>query len=398
MIDIPKVSLSKLLQLERRSVEVIPDAEYAEIGIYCFGKGIFHKTPRKGFEVGDKSLFLVKEGDFILQITFAWEGAVALASSLDDGMYCSTRFPTFRIDKNQCFPQYLLNYFRTPAGIDQLVKISPGSAGRNRVLSLKRIPEVFVPLPPLDEQRRIVARIEELAAKVEEARGLRRQSAEEAEALFCSGIERVITELSETSENQHLINVVETERGISYGVVLTGTPQLQEHGVPTLRAGNLQKFQIILHNIKYIAPELEAKYQRTRLHGNELLLRIRGGLGEVAVCPSEMIGGNVSREIAVIPFTEKVLPKYGMYVLSAPCNQIKMKAHLRGTSYVGINLKDVRMLSIPLPPLPEQHRIVAYLDNLQSKVDALKRLQAETAAELDALLPSILDKAFKGEL
>ena len=48
--------------------------------------------------------------------------------------------------------------------------------------------------------------------------------------------------------------------------------------------------------------------------------------------------------------------------------------------------------------MEEQHRIVAHLDNLQTKVDALKRLQAETATELDALLPSVLDKAFKGEL
>jgi len=53
---------------------------------------------------------------------------------------------------------------------------------------------------------------------------------------------------------------------------------------------------------------------------------------------------------------------------------------------------------IPVPPLPEQHRIVAYLEELQAKVDALKRLQTETATEQDALLPSILDKAFKGEL
>jgi type I restriction enzyme S subunit len=53
---------------------------------------------------------------------------------------------------------------------------------------------------------------------------------------------------------------------------------------------------------------------------------------------------------------------------------------------------------IPVPPLPEQRRIVAYLDVLQAKVDALRRLQAETSAELDALLPAVLDKAFKGEL
>jgi type I restriction enzyme S subunit len=49
-------------------------------------------------------------------------------------------------------------------------------------------------------------------------------------------------------------------------------------------------------------------------------------------------------------------------------------------------------------PLPEQCRIVAYLDELQAKVEALRRLQAETGAEMDALLPAVLDKAFKGEL
>ena len=57
-----------------------------------------------------------------------------------------------------------------------------------------------------------------------------------------------------------------------------------------------------------------------------------------------------------------------------------------------------RSARIALPPLAEQRRIVAELDALQAEVDALKRLQAETAAELDALLPSILDKVFKGDL
>ena len=59
------------------------------------------------------------------------------------------------------------------------------------------------------------------------------------------------------------------------------------------------------------------------------------------------------------------------------------------------------VMGIPFPsslPVSEQRRIVAELDVVQVEVDSLKRLQAETTAELDALLPSILDKAFKGEL
>ena len=53
---------------------------------------------------------------------------------------------------------------------------------------------------------------------------------------------------------------------------------------------------------------------------------------------------------------------------------------------------------MPAPSLEEQRRMVAYLDGLQAKVDALKQLQSQTQMELDALLPSVLDKAFKGEL
>ncbi len=87
-----------------------------------------------------------------------------------------------------------------------------------------------------------------------------------------------------------------------------------------------------------------------------------------------------------------------MYVMAAPTVQRRMAGQIKGTSYVGLNLKDVRTLKIPAPPLPEQRRVVAQLDALQADVDRLKGLQAETSAELDALLPSILDRAFRGEL
>ena len=63
-----------------------------------------------------------------------------------------------------------------------------------------------------------------------------------------------------------------------------------------------------------------------------------------------------------------------------------------------LNLNDLRAVPVPVPPLPEQHRIVAYLDDLRAKTNMLNALQNETSAELDALMPSILDKAFRGEL
>ena len=392
----PRVSLAELLRLERRPVKVEPTKLYQEIGIYCFGRGVFHKTPRTGLEVGEKDLFLMQEGDFILQVTFAWEGAVAVISQSEDGMYGSTRYPTFRVDGARCNPEFLLNYFKTHEGIQQLVRISPGSAGRNRVLSLKRIPGVMVPLPPLSEQQQVNKRIALISAEIREATKLRQQSAEQARQLLFSCCEGALQRCEKKFPGESLRTLVEPDRGISYGVVQTGSDV--EGGIPTLRAGDLRWFAVNTKTLKRVATELASSYRRTTLRGGELLLRIRGGVGEVAVCPPQMIGGNVSREIAVIPFKPNVNPQFAMYLLAAPTNQARMTGHVKGTSYVGINLKDVRNLMLPLPTLAEQHRVVAELSALETQIDTLRLFQTETSAALDALLPSVLSKAFSGSL
>jgi type I restriction enzyme S subunit len=76
----------------------------------------------------------------------------------------------------------------------------------------------------------------------------------------------------------------------------------------------------------------------------------------------------------------------------------KAWASTTGSAQPTVPLRAIRELPIPVPSLAEQLRIVDELDALQAEVDKLKHLQAETAAELDALLPSILDRAFRGEL
>lgn len=68
------------------------------------------------------------------------------------------------------------------------------------------------------------------------------------------------------------------------------------------------------------------------------------------------------------------------------------------TTQPNINLKNLDKLKIPIPSIKEQKDFVEYLEDIQAQISSLKHLQIQTATELDALLPSILDKAFKGEL
>jgi type I restriction enzyme, S subunit len=95
----------------------------------------------------------------------------------------------------------------------------------------------------------------------------------------------------------------------------------------------------------------------------------------------------------------RIEPRLVALYLNSPSGRAYMqKEKTQMTGQANVNAKKLRAVPIALPSLSEQQLIVAYLDDLQAKVDSLKQLQTETAAELDALLPSVLDRAFKGKL
>ncbi|MFZ2654098.1 MAG: restriction endonuclease subunit S [Victivallales bacterium] len=395
------VSLDDLLQLERRKVKVELEKSYQEIGIYCFGRGIFHKTPRTGFEVGNKDLFLMKEGDFILQVTFAWEGAIAIVSDAENGMYGSTRYPTFRVDETRCVPKFLLNYFKTAEGLQQLVKICPGSAGRNRVLSIKRIPEVQIPLPPLSEQKRIVAQIEELSTQINEARALRQQAIKETEALLTSFRRAAFGETPQSDWvplSNYIRSIVNGKSPATEGRPAT----LDEWAVLKVGAVSFGVFDEKENKalpVSYVVPP------SMEVRPGDFIMSRANTVELVGACalvrktrPKLMLSDKTFR----FDFHEprKILPEYLEQLLKSPPLREQIERGASGTSPTMKNISKEKVLALQIPQfhLPEQRRIVAELDALQAEVDSLKTLQSETSRELDALLPSILDRAFKGEL
>jgi type I restriction enzyme S subunit len=393
----PTVSFGELTRLERRPVDVIADRQYQEIGTYSYGRGIFHKQPRSGLEVGDKDLFLMKEGDLILQVTFAWEGAIALCSKAEDGLYGSVRYPTFRVNEERCFPPFLVKYLCTRQGLDQIGRICPGSAGRNRVLAIKRLPEIMIPLPPLDELRRIVARVEELAGKVEEAKGLKRQGAGEAARLM----------------GKHIADVFSLQQGGSWelgrlGDYVTddcyGTSEKTNddaRGTPILRMGNIQDGRLITRSLKYLHIASKERGKLVLQPGDILVNRTNSAelVGKCAVFDLDGEYGFASYIIRLRLDQARAHPRLVAAYINSPIGRAYMVDEKKQmTGQANVNATTLKKLPLPLPELKSQERIVAALDALQFKLDSVKALQAETAAELDAMLPAILDKAFRGEL
>lgn len=98
------------------------------------------------------------------------------------------------------------------------------------------------------------------------------------------------------------------------------------------------------------------------------------------------------------PLSDLLCPDFLVWYLLAPATQNNIHAGKVETARPNISLADLRNLELPLPPLSEQERVVATLEAYDIEYDRLRSMQEAVAADLDALLPSILDRAFKGEL
>ena len=391
----PTVSLGELIRLERRPVEVVTEHQYQEIGTYSYGRGIFHKTPRSGLEVGNKGLFLMKEGDLILQVTFAWEGAIALCSKADDGLFGSVRYPTFRVNEDRCYTPFLVKYLTTREGLEQIGRICPGSAGRNRVLAIKRLPEVRIPLPPLAEQRRIVSRIEELASKVEEARQLGEQTRTGTKALTTSAAAHVLDRLARSTPKYALRSVVAIRGG---GTPSKDAPHFWGGEIPWITPKDMKR-RALSDAIDHITEIATTESPAKLLDPGAVLVVVRGMiLAHTFPAAVLQAPATINQDMKALIPDKRLLPEYLCTVLWAWNPRVLELVDRSGHDTRKLNTDKLLAFEIPVPSIQEQRCIVAELDALQTKVDSVKALQNETARELDAMLPAILDKAFKGDL
>jgi type I restriction enzyme S subunit len=132
-----------------------PENPYLSIGLRSHGKGTFQRTVEEPDKVMMDTLYRVEEGDLVVNITFAWEGAIAFVPEKDSGGLVSHRFPTYRLKETEVDRGFFRNLIQTKRFVWDLGLISPGGAGRNRVLSQKDFLKQKVHVPSLGVQERV---------------------------------------------------------------------------------------------------------------------------------------------------------------------------------------------------------------------------------------------------
>jgi type I restriction enzyme, S subunit len=231
----PLVPLSEVLSQNKTYIEAPEAKMYPKLSVKLYGKGVVPDTPIDGATLKMKRHQIASGGQVILSEIWGKKGAIGFVPIEGDGALCTSHFFLFDVNRDKLEPEYLQGIFTANYLEDQLNAEAKGTTGYAAVRP-KHLLSACIPLPPLPEQRRIVARIEEFAARIEEVRGLRRQAVEEAKALIGAETTALFSKGKQDGWLvQHLGSLVTDTR---YGTSEKTTDD--SAGTPILRMGNIQ--------------------------------------------------------------------------------------------------------------------------------------------------------------
>ncbi len=334
----------------------------------------------------------VRNGDVLFATIRPTLRRIAIVPEDLDKEICSTGYLVLRPrpELSNRFVFYFLQSQKFMAAMEELQKGASYPAVTDAEVRMQRLP-----IPPLAEQHRIVAILDEAFAGIATAKANVEKSLCDAREVSESISEQVLD--SGGGDELPLESVAADDCSLSYGIVQPGNDL--EGGLPVVRPVDLTRDVITLDGLKRIDPELALGYQRTKLQGGELLLCVRGTTGTVSIAAPELEGANVTRGIVPIRFNpEQVTSPFGYHLMKSAAVQSQIRENTYGTALMQINIGDLRNIKVKIPPLSQQNEIAKRLDTLREEAAHIQSLYTRKLAALDQLKQSLLQRAFSGQL
>jgi type I restriction enzyme S subunit len=330
----------------------------------------------------------------------SWEidakvGGFGIVPDLLDRAIVSSHYFLFVIDEQRLDRRFLDYFIRTPTFRDQVE--AQGSTNYAAIRPADVLGYRMV-LPPLSEQWRVVKQIEDLVGQIREARALRQEATEGALALMGARLGAKFAALAKSFSVEPLSNLASH--------IIDG-PHVTPHylpegvrGIPFVTVKNMVTGTLYLSDLNYISEsDHDIFTRRCKPERGDVLYSKDGATrGRPCLVDTDREFSFFVSVALIKPLRDRLDSRYLVHLLNSNWIKARMEDKSRGDMIPHIVLREIRAFPVPIPPLAEQRSIVSEFDRFQAEVDALKRLQIETAAELDALVPAVLDRAFKGEL
>lgn len=287
------------------------------------------------------------------------------------------------------------------------VFIEKGKGGAQPNISQIILKQHPIPLPPLSEQQRIVERIEELFAKLDEAKERLQEVADSFAVRKAAILHKAFT--GELTKQWRWKNGVsyeswEEKKGEDFFEYVTSGSRgwakyYSDKGSIFIRMGNLNHGTIELDfsDIQYVELPDQVEGQRSKLQKNDILISITADVGMIALVREDM-DAYINQHVALARPKNDLYAEFLAWYFVSDDGLQQMQNKQRGATKIGLGLQDIRSIILKIPTLPEQHEIVRLIDDLLARERAAQQAAEQALASIDLMKKSILARAFRGEL
>jgi type I restriction enzyme S subunit len=372
--------LGDFLERQYDSVTVEDFSKYKRITIKTKGQGIELRDEVEGLEIGTKNQFKVKANQFLLSKIDAMNGAFGIVPEECNEGIITGNFWTYNLDDKIIEREYLRLLCVKQVFTEFSIEASEGTTNR-KYLRENKFLNLPISLPPLAEQQRIVAKIESVKNKIEEIKKLRAEQEIELNNLRYS----IFLELEK-----------------NYSSISIGDVLINQNRSVTIEPDKIYKQVTVSGNHKGVSlrclikgSEIGSK-QYLAKKGDFIISKIDARNAAMGMITEELDEALVTGDFPLFGFNNNINPLFFYHFSNTPYFDNACKEASEGTTNrVRIKMDRFYNIQIPLPPMEEQNRIVSLLE----KLNLIKQShQQQQEIELNQLLPSLLDKAFKGEL
>lgn len=373
------VPMSEVLQLDVDAVEIDATATYEMSGVYGFGRGLFHREPLRGSETTYKRFHRLSVGQVVLSQLKGWEGAIAVVDQANSGRFLSTQFPTFRCDEKRAIICYVRWFLKYAPNWHALRRKSRGMGARRDTISPDKFLSLEIPLPPLDEQHLIVEKLDRVAALVDERRSAIEAAERETQALLLKTFQRAIDGalLRPMAEVAPLVRrPVEIDLDASY-------PEL---GVRSFGRGTF-------HKPDRLGADLSWQKLFLVQQGDLVFSNIKAWEGAFPVAGPDDHGRVGShRYLTCVPTQGLATADFIWFYLQTSEGLGKVQSASPGSADRNRTLGQgaLEAITVPTPPIGRQE----WFDRLHAKAREARTIRANTAQDVEALIPAMLHETF----
>ena len=323
-------------------------------------------------------------------------GKHVIARNLIDGIgFGTTEFHVIR-PGDEVIPEWIHLYIRQPSILNEAATHFTGSVGQQRVPPYF-LEDLAIPLPPLSEQKRIAAILNDHMADIARARAAAEAQLEAAEALSAA----YLREIFESKEAKKWPKVRLGDHASKIGSGVTprgGQSAYKPEGIPLIRSQNIYLNRFVPNGLVFIDQEQDKKMRYSRVEKGDVLLNITGAsIGRVCVVPDQICPANVNQHVSIIR-TGILNPYYLSFYISNPVFLSFIMNSQSGATRQALTKSMIEDFFIPCPPTKIQLKIVKdilHRIKISDKIATDLRLQMQT---INAIPSALLNKAFNGEL